>query len=216
MSKSRKKSSRYEEEKRRKTKHILESAITVIAEKGYHAATVADIARAADVASGSIYNYFDSKEHILIQIFEVKMAELTDSVRATVEQFEDPLAQIRAFITHHFEHLQKSPDLAQVFQVELRQSQHFFKTDYEPKRLLEYLGVLQKSIALGQEQGVLLKTVDRKLLQWSLFGAMDELSTNWVLTSRQSRSSWPANLEGLPSQLMQMFVEGVRDRSGQA
>lgn len=213
MSKSNKTLSNKESRKEKKTKLILEKAIVVIAEKGYHAATVSDIAKEAGVAAGSIYNHFDNKEHILIQIFEVKMAELTESVRQVVSTHTDPIEQIRLFIAHHFQHLQRSPDLAQVFQVELRQSQHFFKVDYEPKRLLEYLGVLQQAIALGQKQGVLDPILDRNLLQWSIFGAMDELSTNWVLTSRQNRKAWPPDLSILPDQIVRMFIDGVRVRS---
>ena len=52
--------SKKENRKEKKTKLILEKAIVVIAEKGYHAATVSDIAKEAGVAAGSIYNHFDN------------------------------------------------------------------------------------------------------------------------------------------------------------
>ena len=62
--------SKKENRKEKKTKLILEKAIVVIAEKGYHAATVSDFAKDAGVSAGSIYNHFDNKEHILIQILQ--------------------------------------------------------------------------------------------------------------------------------------------------
>ncbi len=47
---------------------ILEAAIQVFAEKGFHRATIKEIARAADLADGTIYNYFENKTDLLLQI----------------------------------------------------------------------------------------------------------------------------------------------------
>ena len=47
---------------------ILDGAARVFARKGFHAATTREIADAADVSEGTIYNYFDSKDDLLIQI----------------------------------------------------------------------------------------------------------------------------------------------------
>ena len=49
---------------------ILEAATHVFAEKGYHRATTKDIARAADVAEGTIYLYFENKSELLIALME--------------------------------------------------------------------------------------------------------------------------------------------------
>lgn len=54
---------------------ILDAAATVFAEKGFHRATTKDIARTAGVSQGTIYNYFDTKEDLLIGIM-ARLAEL--------------------------------------------------------------------------------------------------------------------------------------------
>lgn len=183
---------------------IIEAAITVIAKKGYHAARMSDIAKSAGVADGTIYNYFQNKEHVLLCIFEEKMAELIDQLTIALAQQSSPLEKIRLFIRNHFEHLQQHPELGQVFQVELRQSQLFFH-GYKPKRLFEYLALLGNSIKEGQQQGVLLSTMDSYLLQWSIFGTLDELSMNWVVSGRQ----WPMDLDSLPDQIFDIFLKGI-------
>ncbi len=56
-------------------RQILEAAVTVFAEKGYHRATIKDIARTAGVADGTIYNYFKNKQDVMLNIV-LQMAEI--------------------------------------------------------------------------------------------------------------------------------------------
>ena len=126
--------------KQNKRNRIIEAAIVRIAEKGYHSARMSDIAKEAGVADGTIYNYFQNKEHLLLSIFEDKMTELIEVVREKVDAQGDPLAKFEAFVSMHFVHLQANPELAQVFQVELRQSHRFFH-GYRLEKLFEYLAI---------------------------------------------------------------------------
>jgi TetR/AcrR family transcriptional regulator, fatty acid metabolism regulator protein len=190
--------------KQNKRNRIIEAAIVKIAEKGYHSARMSDIAKEAQVADGTIYNYFQNKEHLLLSIFEDKMTELIEVVREKVEAEKDPLQQFEAFVTMHFEHLQQNPELAQVFQVELRQSQRFFH-GYRPEKLFEYLAILGKVIREGQQKGLFASEIDANLLQWSIFGTLDELSMSWVLSEKK----WPQRLEDIPKQVVHMFVKGI-------
>ena len=73
--------------KRDKPKHkqIIDAAVIVIAENGYHQAQVAKIAKQAGVADGTIYLYFKNKEDILISMFEEKMGVFIESLQAIIE-----------------------------------------------------------------------------------------------------------------------------------
>jgi AcrR family transcriptional regulator len=51
-------------------KQILEAAAQVFAEKGFHRATIKDIARAARIADGTIYNYFENKEALILGLLD--------------------------------------------------------------------------------------------------------------------------------------------------
>src|SRR6266513_1625173 len=69
---------------------ILRAAIDVFAERGYFNAQVADVARAAGVAAGTVYLYFRSKDHLLVSIFERSMRDALAEGRAAVAAIDDP------------------------------------------------------------------------------------------------------------------------------
>jgi TetR/AcrR family fatty acid metabolism transcriptional regulator len=85
--------SRRERLKRQREQRILDAAATTFAEKGYHRATVHDVAVQADVADGTIYNYFDSKFDLLIAILariaelEELPGELAQALQADIRDF---------------------------------------------------------------------------------------------------------------------------------
>src|SRR5438309_6058096 len=69
---------------------ILRAAIDVFAERGFFNAQVADVARAAGVAAGTVYLYFKSKDDLLVSIFERSMREGLTNGRAAVARPCDP------------------------------------------------------------------------------------------------------------------------------
>src|SRR5947207_14358850 len=99
---------------------ILRAATDVFADRGFFNAQVADIARAAGVAAGTVYLYFRSKDDLLISIFERSMRDALAEVRADAGS-GDPHERLRRFARLHLERLGRDRNLAVVFQVELRQ-----------------------------------------------------------------------------------------------
>src|SRR6184192_4351215 len=101
---------------------ILRAAIDVFADRGYFNAQVADVARAAGVAAGTVYLYFRSKDDLLISIFERSMREALAEGKKVVEGVDDPRERLRRVAGLHLTRLGRDRNLAVVFQVELRQS----------------------------------------------------------------------------------------------
>src|SRR5215468_2560978 len=99
---------------------ILKAATRVFARNGYFNSKVADIARAADVADGTVYLYFKSKEEILRSIFDQNMADAINAARGLIQNVRDPREKLRHIASLHLERLGADRDLAIVFQVELR------------------------------------------------------------------------------------------------
>lgn len=187
-----------------KRDRIIDAAVEVFADKGYRAARVSDIARKAGVADGTIYLYFKNKEDLLLVIFEEKMETLLDQLQAALAMESDPLARIRAYARHHFRSIEEHPALAQVFQVELRQS-HRFLREYRPEKLWRYLDVFGDLVREGQERGAIRAEVDPFLAQWAFFGALDEISIQWVLARKRERF----NLEQAALQVVDLFLRGM-------
>lgn len=105
-----------------KYKQIIDAAVIVIAENGYHQAQVAKIAKQAGVADGTIYLYFKNKEDILISMFEEKMGVFTESLQAIIENGGTSSDKLCLMIENHFTVLASDKHLAMVTQLELRQS----------------------------------------------------------------------------------------------
>src|SRR5882672_123658 len=74
---------------------ILRAAIDVFAERGYFNAQVADVARAAGVAAGTVYLYFQSKDDLLVSIFEKTMREALAEGRAAAANLDEPRERLR-------------------------------------------------------------------------------------------------------------------------
>ena len=187
-----------------KRERITDAAIAVFAEKGYRAARVSDVAQAAGVADGTIYLYFKNKEDLLVSIFEEKMAMLMDMLRSDLDGVDCPLDKIRIYVKHHFEQLRTHPLIAQVFQVELRQS-HKFLREYRPEPLWAYLNVFGDAVKEAQAKGLIRKDVDPFITKWAFFGAIDELSIQWVLARNRERF----DLEVAAQQVVDTFFRGV-------
>src|SRR5689334_2317079 len=101
-----------------KRKAILRAATEVFARNGYFNSKVADIARAAGVADGTVYLYFKSKEEILHSIFDASVESAILEGRKQLETISDPREKLRRIAHLHLERLGADRDLAVVFQVE--------------------------------------------------------------------------------------------------
>src|SRR6266511_371294 len=128
---------------------ILRAATRVFARNGYFNSKVADIARAADVADGTVYLYFKSKEEILHSIFDQNIAEVIAAGRKLIEGLGDPREKLRRIAKLHLERLGADRDLAVVFQVELRGSTKFMR-EFSAAGFAEYLDLLRKTFEEGQ------------------------------------------------------------------
>src|SRR3954462_2866066 len=84
-----------------KREAILRAAIDVFAERGYFNAQVADVARAAGVAAGTVYLYFRSKDALLASIFERTMRESMAAGSAAVAALDNPAERLRRFARLH-------------------------------------------------------------------------------------------------------------------
>lgn len=74
---------RREEQKARRQRTIFEAAVRLFQTKGYAATTVEEIAAAADIAKGTFFNYFPTKQAVLLHLNELQVARLREGVAST-------------------------------------------------------------------------------------------------------------------------------------
>jgi len=181
---------------------ILRAATRVFARNGYFNSKVADIARAADVADGTVYLYFKSKEEILHSIFDQNMDDAIAAAHKLIKNVDDPREKLRRIALLHLERLGSNRDLAIVFQVELRGSTKFME-EFSAAGFAEYLELLRRTVEEGQRSGMFRKDLNAKLVSKILFGALDEMATNWIISKRTYR------LEPMADIVMDVFLNGV-------
>jgi TetR/AcrR family fatty acid metabolism transcriptional regulator len=185
-----------------KRHRILQAATRVFARKGYFGARVSEIARRAGVADGTIYLYFKSKEDILVALFDEVMAEHLERGRRELGSIRGAAARLLAIAEHHLRLFGENPDLAVVFQVELRQSTRFLER-FTASWLQDYFSLISGVIEEGQREGALRADLPRKLATKAFFGVLDEMVTSWILGRRDY------DLSRLALPVVDLFLRGL-------
>lgn len=188
-----------------KREAILRAAIEVFARNGYFNAKVSDIARAANIADGTVYLYFKSKEEILHSIFDRTMADGIAQAKRQLSEHVNPLEKLRSLARLHLQRLGADRELAIVFQVELRGSTKFME-EFSAAGFAEYLNLIREIIAAGQRENVFREDVHAKVCAKILYGALDEMATNWILSDREYE------LETMADAVLDIFFNGVTAR----
>jgi TetR/AcrR family fatty acid metabolism transcriptional regulator len=129
---------------------------------------------------------------------------LTDS-RAQVADLRDPRERLLRLARGHLARLGQDRNLAIVFQVELRQSTKFMER-FSSTLLRDYLGLIRQAIADGQRDGLFRPDIKPTAAAKMLFGALDEMATNWILSRRRY------SLEADADAVVDLFINGARAR----
>ena len=165
---------------RPKYKQIIDAAVKVIAENGYHGSQVSKIAKQAGVADGTIYLYFKNKDDILVSVFQEKMGQFIGKITEQINTKKRADDQLLKLIEMHFLQLENDRDLAVVTQLELRQSDIQLRTQIN-QVLKSYFNVLDGIIKEGIEDHLFQQNLSVRLVRQMIFGTIDEIVTNWVM-----------------------------------
>lgn len=181
---------------------ILDAAVVEIARRGFHQTTVAMIARRAGVADGTIYLYFSNKDEILLSLFERAMGRFISEGREQVDQEASAIDKLRRIVELHLTLVGQDRDLAIMTQVELRHSTHFMD-QLSRNQVGDYLAILGEVVAQGQAEGSFRKNLDPVFAAKAIFGVLDEMATDWVLSQRNKR------LEGQVGAVAEFLLGGL-------
>lgn len=185
-----------------KRQRILRAAIDVFASKGYFAARMTDIAEAAQVADGTLYLYFEGKEHLLMSIFDGVLGRFIERLDGEIAKIDDPTEKLSIMVRLHLETLGRDHALAHVLQIETRHSRRFLSL-FTRGKLGEYLNRVRDIIVEGQELGVFRGDISPGLATNLVFGAVDEIVMSWLLAER------PGDLVRHHRPLVRMLTDGI-------
>jgi len=185
-----------------KYESILLAAIRVFARNGFFNSKVADVARDAGVADGTVYLYFKNKEDLLVSIFNYTIDEAIETARKEIESTTDPGEKILKLARLHLSLMGRDRNLAVVFQVELRQLK--FMEQFSTTKLSQYFEFIRTAIQEGQQTGLFRSSTDPQIGAKVLYGALDEMVTNWILSRKEY------DLSAIADPVVEIFLNGVK------
>lgn len=185
-----------------KRQKILRAAIEVFSRDGYFSARMTDVAKEAEVADGTLYLYFDGKEHLLLSVFDDVLGRFIDRLKAEIDDLDDPITKLEIMIRLHLETLGRDRALAHVLQIETRHSRRFMNILSRGK-LGEYLSLLKDIVEEGQELGRFRRDINSNMATNVIFGAVDELVNRWLLVAH------PEDLSHFQKPLLDMLFQGI-------
>ncbi len=186
-----------------KYQRILDAAVAVFAENGFFNSRVSDIADRANVADGTVYLYFKSKEEILMTAISTAFDAFMSLARTELKDLTDPAERLRRLAFLHLDALGSNRNLAVVFQMELRQSTRFL-SEFSHHHMIEYLQLVRDAITEGQARGTFRPEMSDKYAANCFFGALDEMVTSWVLSEHDYQLSHAADV------VVDIFLNGMR------
>jgi TetR/AcrR family transcriptional regulator, fatty acid metabolism regulator protein len=183
---------------------IIEAATKVFARKGFYKAKISEIASEAQVADGTIYIYFENKDDILICLFEEQMKAVLDNMVIQISEEDDPVKKLEKFALAHLQLVEQNKNMAEIIQVEVRQSSKFMK-EYRNDPFVQYLELIADIIRQGQKEGLFNKGIIPGVAKRAFFGALDEMSRFWVLSSRRQY-----DIKTAAKQISEYFLVGIK------
>ena len=157
---------------------IISAATKVFAKKGFFTARISDIAKEAKVADGTIYLYFNNKYDILLSVFDEEVGKIVENTKKLISKEDDPVKMLKVYITQHLLAMKKNRYLAEVIQIELRQTNKVIKS-YRDNKFSEYIGIISEIIQKGQQADRYKSEVNPEIAKRIIFGALDEVCRVW-------------------------------------
>ena len=189
--------------------HLLRAAIDTFAARGFFNAQVADVARAAGVAAGTVYLYFRGKDDLLISIFDDDEARRSPRAGATASRRSTTrraaarasprCTSIGSAATATWRSCSRSSCASRRSSWSASRPRTARLPRHHPRRHRRRPGA-----------GRLPRDVNPTLAAKLLFGALDEMATNWILSQRRY------SLAGEADAIVDLFVHGVGPGRGVA
>lgn len=174
----------------------------VFARQGFHQSTVAQIAKEAGVADGTIYLYFKNKNDILVNFFSYKTKLVFDRFREEVDKADNSFDKLRNLIRRHLAEFQRDRDMAVVYQVETHQNSRLVEEQIRQMSKM-YHDIISEIVEIGQEEGNIRKDLYVGLVKRFVLGGVDEVINTWI------HSEGTYDLVSMADPLVDLFIRGI-------
>lgn len=164
---------------------ILDAALRTFVQRGYPETKVAEIASEAGVAEGTLYNYFPSKEDLLLALFDEKWGRIIDDIKKKIVRVDNPNDQLKAIFSTVVKMFKKNRHLAELFMIDIKQSS-IFLNNYTINRIVEFIDIIEEILKEGKREGIYRKDLDTRVAKMVIFGAAQGILLSWVLSESKA------------------------------
>jgi len=182
---------------------ILDAALEVFSEKGFHPATVDEIADRAGVGKGTLYRYFSNKEALFNELVGLRLEELEGSAKAVLDGHDDVLTMIAKYLRTYFEFFDRNQRLYRLI-VQERLDVGEQVQDLYIKKVMRRIPLLKRKIHEASQRGVL-KDVDFQMVFYGVMGFIHGVIQKWLACD----CSYPL-VEELPTVMEVLFYGFVK------
>ena len=182
---------------------ILEAAAQIFSEKGFHAASMQDIAEAVQLQKASLYHHISSKQEILVAILDQALDLLSARMEAVMALPLPPEEKLRQAMRAYLQTLTEHRELAAVLLLEHRSLEPRYRDRHIPKRD-HFEALWRQLIGEGIDAGVFCCT-DPVFSTRALLGVM-----NWTIT--WYRHEGPLSGAEIAEEYSNLFINGLRVR----
>lgn len=201
-----KKMTRRQREQERHRNEILDAAERIFSRNGFRASSVSDIAREAEFAVGTLYNFFESKEHLYHELFLRKIDEVDPKIKAEVSTVKDPRRKVEKLIDATLYFVREHRDF---FLLHMNEVIGALKPVPLPspevrRRYEEFIGFVAGVITGGIKKRVFEKC-DPMYAAISLIGIVHNCGALWISGKAQTEM----NVEELADFAKRMFFTGM-------
>lgn len=191
---------------------ILNAALKTFVKRGYPKTRVAEIAAEAGVAEGTLYNYFQSKEDLLLALFDEKWSVIINGIREKISRLDDPNDKLKAIFSIVVRMFKKNRQLAELFMIDIKQSS-IFLNNYTINRIVEFLDLIEGILEEGKRKGIYRKDLNTRVAKMIIFGAAQGILLSWVLSESTvvKSKAFKFSLFSAAKTLKDIFKSGLYD-----
>lgn len=147
---------RRREKDRVSRQHILDAAERVFGQKGFHNATLKEVAEQAEFSVGALYGFFEGKDDLFVQVLERQGRALLDAMEKTAADATSARAQLHRVADVQLEYFRERPDFYRLFERELGGATWTFRASMNEvgfERYREVMGFEAALFAAGVAAG---------------------------------------------------------------
>jgi TetR/AcrR family transcriptional regulator, fatty acid metabolism regulator protein len=159
---------------------IIQSATEVFGKSNFQNASISEIAQKANVAEGTIYQYFKNKEDLFFSIPAQRTEEFCEELNLHLQGIDDAVNRIRKLIWYYLYFFKKNQDYARTLMLEMRVSKSFI-TSKTHDAIRQFTDKVLEIIKEGQEEGSIRKDADIYIIRELVLGVLEHRVTRWLL-----------------------------------